>query len=201
MSNDDGLKLASGDALLLVDVQQDFLPGGHLGVPDGDQVVAPLNRALALFDSLGLTVVASRDWHPLNHCSFEPQGGPWPPHCVQHTHGADWAPGLHLPDRTMVILKGDLPTQEAYSGFQGTDLADRLDEAGVRRLFIGGLATDYCVLHSVLDACAQHYQVLVFEDAIRAVDASPGDGDRAIARMHDAGARMIRLQDLIDANR
>ncbi len=196
----DELKLGAGDALVLVDVQQDFLPGGHLGVEQGDRVVAPLNRMIGLFLNQGLPVVATRDWHPLNHCSFHEQGGPWPPHCVQHTHGADWAPELALPDDAWVISKGDTATQEAYSGFQGTDLADRLHRHGVKRLFIGGLATDYCVLQTVLDACAQGFGARVMEDAIRAVDVEAGDADRALEQMRAAGAQLISSQDLADAN-
>lgn len=201
MSLSDELRLQDGDALVLVDVQRDFLPGGHLGVPDGDQVIAPLNSAVRLFQNHDLPVVATRDWHPLNHCSFEPQGGPWPQHCVQHTQGADWAPQLQLPDDVIVISKGDTATQEAYSGFQGTDLADRLHHRQVRRLVIGGLATDYCVLQTVLDARAQGFEALVLKDAIRAVNVSPGDDEKALERMRGAGARLTRSQDLFDANR
>jgi nicotinamidase/pyrazinamidase len=201
MSENDELRLTDGDALVLVDVQQDFLPGGHLGVPEGDQVVEPLNRAVQLFQRRHLPVVASRDWHPLNHCSFEPQGGPWPPHCVQHTHGADWAPDLRLPEETLIVSKGDMATQEAYSGFQGTDLADRLHHRQVSRLIVGGLATDYCVLQTVLDARAQGFEALVLKDAIRAVNVSPGGDENALERMHEAGAQLIRSQDLFDANR
>jgi len=200
MQATDELRLEAGDALLLVDVQQDFLPGGHLGVTDGDQVVAPLNRMIELFRARRLPVVATRDWHPLNHCSFHERGGPWPPHCVQHTHGADWAPELRLPDDALIVSKGDTATQEAYSGFQSTDLADRLHHAGVRRLFVGGLATDYCVLQTVLDACAQGFEAQVLRDAIRAVDVESGDGDRALARMQAAGAKLIGSRDLADAN-
>lgn len=200
MQATDELKLEAGDALLLVDVQQDFLPGGHLGVTDGDQVVAPLNRMIELFGARGLPVVATRDWHPLNHCSFQEKGGPWPPHCIQHTHGADWAPDLALPDNALIISKADTATQEAYSGFQGTDLADRLHHAGVRRLFVGGLATDYCVLQTVLDAGAQGFETRVLEDAIRAVNVEAGDGDRALEQMQAAGAKLIRSRDLANAN-
>ncbi|GGO87157.1 bifunctional pyrazinamidase/nicotinamidase [Marinobacterium nitratireducens] len=196
----DELKLGAGDALVLVDVQQDFLPGGHLGVEEGDRVVPPLNRMIGIFRNHGLPVVATRDWHPLNHCSFREQGGPWPPHCVQHTHGADWAPELALPEDAMIVSKGDTATQEAYSGFQGTDLADRLHRAGVRRLFIGGLATDYCVLQTVLDACAQGFDARVLEDAIRAVGVEAGDADHALQQMRVAGAKLISSQDLADAN-
>lgn len=200
MQASDELKLVPGDALVLVDVQQDFLPGGHLGVADGDQVVAPLNRMVELFRARQLPVVATRDWHPLNHCSFHEQGGPWPPHCVQHTHGADWAPELALPADALIVSKGDAATQEAYSGFEGTDLTDRLHRAGVGRLFVGGLATDYCVLQTVLDARAQGYETLVLQDAIRAVDVEAGDGDRALQQMREAGAQLTRTQDLADAN-
>lgn len=179
----------AGDALILVDVQNDFLPGGALAVPEGDQVVAPLTRLAARFAELGLPVFATRDWHPAHHCSFAPQGGPWPPHCVAATDGAAFAPDLRLPDSSVVISKATETTRDAYSGFQGTTLAVQLAQLGVRRVFVGGLATDYCVLNTVRDALAAGLEVVVLTDAIRAVDVNPGDGDRALAEMIAAGAR------------
>lgn len=176
-----------GDALLVVDVQRDFLPGGALGVPEGDQVIAAMNRYLALFHERELPVIASRDWHPAGHCSFREQGGQWPAHCVADTAGAAFAPDLQLPADTLVISKAATPNEDAYSAFEGTDLATRLRERRVERVFVGGLATDYCVLNTALDARRLGFQVVLLEDAVRAVDLSPGDGKRAVARMREAG--------------
>lgn len=180
-----------GDALLVVDVQRDFLPGGALGVPDGDAVIAPLNRYLDRARRTGALVVASRDWHPADHCSFRAQGGPWPPHCVAGTPGAEIAPELRLPPQAHVIDKGTRPDRDAYSAFQDTGLAHLLRTHGIRRIAVGGLATDYCVLRSVLDALAAGFEVFVLEDAIRAVNVAPDDGDKAKEAMRQAGARLV----------
>ncbi len=185
-----------GDALLLVDVQNDFLPGGALGVPDGDAVVPVLNRYLARFVDAGLPIFATRDWHPAGHCSFVAQGGPWPPHCVQNTPGAEFAPGLNLPHEVSRIAKAIGTDKDSYSGFEGTELAEELRAAGVTRLLVGGLATDYCVLNTVLDGLRENFEVLLLSDAIRAVEMQPGDGDAAIARMTAAGASPITLEAL-----
>lgn len=179
--------LRRGDALLVVDVQNDFLPGGSLAVPDGDAVVPVLNDYLALFAAHQLPVFASRDWHPPDHCSFTAQGGPWPPHCVAGTPGAGFAPDLHLPATVTVISKAAESGADAYSAFAGTNLDASLRAAGVRRLFVGGLATDYCVLHTVEDAL-RDYAVVLLTDAIRAVNMEAGDGERAIADMLRLGA-------------
>ncbi|MCY3698940.1 MAG: isochorismatase family protein [Gemmatimonadetes bacterium] len=177
-----------GDALLVVDVQKDFLPGGALAVPDGDAVIPPLNEALRAFSEARLPIFATRDWHPPDHCSFVEQGGLWPLHCVAGTSGAAFPNSLRLPASAVVISKADDPAAEAYSAFSGTDLADRLADRGVGRVFAGGLATDYCVLRTVLDARAAGLDAVVLDDAVRAVDVETGDGARAIARMRAAGA-------------
>jgi len=177
--------------LIVVDVQNDFLPGGALRVPGGDAVVPVLNRYLEAFARKGLPVFATRDWHPENHCSFKEQGGPWPPHCMASTRGAEFAPGLSLPASVLVISKGTDPEKDAYSGFQGTDLDQSLKSMNIRRLFVGGLATDYCVLSTVKDAVGNGYEVMLLEDAIRAVDVQPGDGKRAIDEMVGLGAHAI----------
>ena len=182
-----------GDALIVVDVQKDFLPGGSLAVPHGDEVVSVLNRYLEIFSSRGLPVYATRDWHPPQHCSFKDQGGPWPPHCVAGSDGAAFADGLRLPAEAVIVSKATAPEKDAYSGFQDTGLARRLHEAGVRRVFVGGLATDYCVLHTVHDALGEGFEVVLLEDAIRAVDIQPGDGERAVKEMLDAGAVPVRI--------
>ncbi|MBM5810700.1 MAG: isochorismatase family protein [Gammaproteobacteria bacterium] len=179
---------APGDALLIVDVQQDFLPGGALAVAGGDAVVAPLNRCAAVFASHGLPVLATRDWHPPDHCSFAARGGPWPPHCVAGTPGAAFAAGLRLPAGAEIISKATGPDADAYSGFQGTELAARLRVHDVRRVLIGGLATDYCVRATALDALAAGFGVVVLADAVRAVDVQAGDGARALAELAARGA-------------
>jgi nicotinamidase/pyrazinamidase len=189
-------QLQRGDVLLVTDIQNDFLPGGSLAVAGGDAVVPVLNRYIDAFVAQGLPVYATRDWHPEGHCSFYPQGGPWPVHCVAGTPGAAFSSLLKLPPDTTVISKATLQHQEAYSSFQGTDLGDRLRAAGIRRLFIGGLTTDYCVLNSVKDARRLGFEVFVLADAIRAVDVQPGDGKRAEEEMASVGARFITLGGL-----
>jgi nicotinamidase/pyrazinamidase len=186
-----------GDALLIVDVQNDFLPGGSLAVADGDAVVPVLNGYIAAFLARDLPIYATRDWHPPDHCSFQAQGGPWPPHCVAGTHGAEFAADLRLPPgRHTVISKATRQDQDAYSGFQGTDLADRLRAQGVRRLFIGGLATDYCVLNTVRDALTHGFTVYLLTDASRAVNVQPDDGDRAITDLCQHGALATILPEI-----
>lgn len=190
MSRENLLRIPrAGDALLVVDVQNDFLPGGSLAVAAGEQVLAPLNRWLARFATAGLPIYASRDWHPRGHCSFHARGGPWPPHCVAGTAGAAFAPTLALPPQTVIVSKGTGDDTEAYSAFAGTALADSLRGRGIGRLFVGGLATEYCVLSTVRDALEQGFHILVLVDAIRPVDA--GDGDAALATMRGLGAVLL----------
>ncbi|MEW6039655.1 MAG: nicotinamidase [Pseudomonadota bacterium] len=191
----DAFRLSPGDALIVVHVQNDFLPGGSLAVPGGDEVIPVLNQYIARFAREGLPVIATRDWHPPDHCSFHAQGGPWPPHCVAGSPGAEFAPGLALPEDVPVVSQAILPEKEAYSSFEGTDLAYILQEIGVRRLFLGGLATDYCVLHTVLDGRRLGFAVVVLEDAVRAVDVEPEDGRRALARMREEGAAFASYKD------
>ena len=182
----------SGDALIIVDVQRDFLPGGALGVPLGDEVVAPLSRCAALFEQRGLPIFATRDWHPPDHCSFRAYGGTWPPHCVAGTPGAEFASGLALPAGARVVSKATDSQADAYSGFQGTDLAAQLRKLGCTRVVLGGLATDYCVLATALDALASGFDVIVLEDAVRGVELQPGDSVRALRQMQAAGALLER---------
>ena len=190
------IRLGARDALLAEDVQNDFLPGGKLAVDAGDAVVPTLNRYLGLAEKLGLPVYASRDWHPREHCSFAAQGGPWPEHCVAGSPGAQFAPGFNLPRDAIVIDKAMNPQLEAYSSFEGTELAALLRRAGVRRLLIGGLATDYCVLNTVRDALANGFEVLLLRDAIKAVNVNPEDGARAENEMQRLGAQMVTFADL-----
>jgi len=180
--------LSAIDALILVDVQNDFLPGGALAVPDGDAVVGPLNRWIERFEQAGAPVFATRDWHPADHCSFKPQGGPWPPHCIAGTPGAAFAAGLRLPAGCQVVAKATRAERDAYSGFDGTGLAPELARRGVRRVWLGGLATDYCVRATALDAIANGFEVHVIVPAVRAVEVQPGDGERALEAMRAAGA-------------
>ncbi len=190
------LVLGPGDALIVVDVQNDFLPGGSLAVPEGDAVVPVLNRYLAVFAAKSLPIYAARDWHPLDHCSFKARGGPWPPHCVAGSAGAAFAPGLKLPPQTTVISKATTADKDAYSGFEGTDLDARLRAQNIRRVFVGGLATDYCVLNTVKDARRFSYEVSLLADAIRAVNVKPDDGRNAAAEMQRLGAHPIDFKAL-----
>jgi nicotinamidase/pyrazinamidase len=179
---------APGNALVIVDVQNDFLPGGSLPVPGGDRVVEPLNRWIDMAMAAGVPVFATRDWHGEHHCSFRERGGPWPPHCVQHTWGAEFAPGLCLPASATIVSKGSDPDRDAYSGFEGTELGRALQVRRVRRVLVGGLATEYCVRNTVRDALARGFEVVLLRDAIRPVDLHPGDGARAEDEMMRRGA-------------
>ena len=181
------------DALIVVDVQRDFCPGGALPVPQGDQVISAINRLLALADWL---TVATRDWHPADHCSFQTQGGIWPPHCVAGTDGAAFHPALDEQRIGHVVSKATTRDAEAYSGFQGTDLAALLASQGVRRAFVCGLATEYCVKATALDARQAGLDVVVIDDAIRGVEVRPGDCAGAIKAMRAAGVEFAREADL-----
>ncbi|HID96014.1 MAG TPA: nicotinamidase [Candidatus Latescibacteria bacterium] len=190
------VKIGPKDALIIVDVQRDFIPGGTLPVPEGDRVVPILNDYKDRFLEAGALICATRDWHPRNHISFKEQGGIWPPHCVQNTQGADFHPALEIPDQARVISKGTEPGQEAYSGFQGTELEESLRRQGVERVFIGGLATDYCVKETVLDAIRLGFRTFILEDAVKGVDVNPGDSERALKEMVGAGAVKVRVLDI-----
>jgi len=183
------------DALVVSDVQRDFLPGGALPVARGDEIVAPLNEIFGAFVAAGCPIFAVRDWHPPDHCSFASRGGPWPPHCVAGTPGAEFAEALRLPPSAVIISKATARNKEAYSAFAGTDLGARLAAAGARRVVVAGLATDYCVVETVLDARAAGFEVVVLVDAVRAIDAEAGDGARALHRMEQAGAELHRGDD------
>jgi len=187
--------IREGDALIVVDVQNDFVPGGTLAVPEGDQVIDPLNRAIRVFQARSIPIFLTRDWHPGNHSSFSASGGPWPPHCVQDTRGAQFVSGLTVDADTTIITKGDVVEPDQYSGFQGVDdsgetLDTCLKNRGITRLFIGGLATDYCVLNTVMDGLKLGYEVYLLTDGIRAVNIRPFDGERAIEQMKDNGATL-----------
>jgi len=180
-------------ALVIVDVQNDFCPGGSLAVAEGDKVVAVLNRHIERFLSAGLPIFATRDWHPANTRHFNTGGGQWPTHCVQDTEGGKFHPDLALPESAVVVSKGVSPDADSYSGFEATDaagagLAERLRGLGVERIFVGGLATDYCVKFTVLDGLKEGFKVTLLEDAIRGVNLRPGDSAQAIDDMVRAGA-------------
>lgn len=190
------MKMGNRAALIVVDVQNDFCPGGALPVPEGDQVVPVLNAYIRLFLRQRAPIYATRDWHPADHVSFKAQGGIWPPHCVQGTRGAEFHQQLTLPGEAAVISKGSDPKEEAYSGFQGTGLGARLKRQGIRRLFIGGLATDYCVKNTVLDALGEGFETALLQDASRGVEVKPGDTEQALSEMARAGAHAVTLSDL-----
>jgi nicotinamidase/pyrazinamidase len=199
------LYTGSMDALLIVDFQNDFTPGGALPVADGDKISEPINSLLDSFD----LVVATRDWHPPDHGSFagvevDParwRGADppsiWPVHCVQETPGAELHPALEQAKVDVVIDKGQDPNSQGYSGFQDTRLAELLRERGVDRLYVTGLATDYCVKNTVLDARRLGFDVTVVEDAIRGVEVNPGDSERALEEMERAGADVTSSQAVL----
>jgi nicotinamidase/pyrazinamidase len=183
-------------ALLLVDVQRDFCPGGALPVARGDEVIGPLNQYMNDAVAHATPIYASRDWHPAITNHFKIYGGDWPVHCVQHTVGAEFHPNLRLPESTIVITKGDTPDTAGYSAFdghtpEGKTFLDDLRSRGIDQLLVGGLATDYCVKHSVLDALSAGLEVRLLQKAIAGVDVQPGDSARAIAEMRDAGAVLV----------
>jgi nicotinamidase/pyrazinamidase len=192
------LVLSPGDALLIADIQRDFLPGGALGVAGGNEIFPVLLNYIQRFESRGLPIFASRDWHPRNHCSFQERGGIWPVHCVAGSAGADPPDDFRLPPDTLIIQKATEPDREAYSGFDGTTLDATLRSAGVRRLFIGGLATDYCVVNTVKDAIRLGYATVLLLDGIRAVNLHPNDGREAEEEMVRLGAVPIRFAHLAD---
>jgi nicotinamidase/pyrazinamidase len=175
-------------ALIIVDFQNDFCPGGALAVPDGDAIAPRLNE-LATSGDYAL-VVATRDWHPPDHGSFAAQGGPWPVHCVAGTPGAELHPALDREPIDVIVDKGQDPATEGYSGFEGTGLETLLREHGIDQVAIGGLATDYCVKNTALDALREGFAVTVDTTAVRGVDVAPGDSERALEELRAAGAIM-----------
>lgn len=190
-------------ALIIVDVQNDFCEGGALGVPEGDKVVPVLNEYARRFHERGWKVLASRDWHPEQSAHFRDGGGPWPRHCVRDTSGAEFHPDLRLPEGTAIISKGVDEEEHGYSCFDGTvdgetPLLDYLRQEGVEHLYVGGLATDYCVKQTVLDGLRQNFQVTLLLDAVRGVDVEEGDSARAVDRMIRAGAKTATLETLME---
>jgi nicotinamidase/pyrazinamidase len=187
-------------ALLIVDVQNDFCEGGALAVPQGDRVVPVLNHFAGRVEAEGGAIYASRDWHAAGSTHFKAFGGAWPVHCVAGTPGASFHPDLRLPPDTVVISKGQEPGRDGYSAFEGVTgsgqpFAAALGSRGVEHLYVGGLATDYCVKHSVLDALKAGFTVTVLIDAIAGVDVHPGDSARALNEMEEAGALFMATED------
>ena len=174
------------DGLIVVDVQNDFCAGGALAVPDGDAVVEPINRLMEQIP----VVVATRDWHPPDHHSFLAQGGPWPPHCVQGSTGAELHPGLDVGRIDAVVDAGYEPDLEGYSGFEETDLEQLLREREVDTVHVAGLALDYCVRATALDARERGFDVILHVDATRAIEAQPGDSERTLEELRQAGVQI-----------
>ncbi|MGA3297143.1 MAG: nicotinamidase [Candidatus Bathyarchaeia archaeon] len=189
------MKIDKHTTLIVVDVQNDFCPGGALAVKGGDQVVPILNQYIKMFTDAKAPIIFTRDWHPSDHSSFKSQGGSWPPHCIQNTEGAKFHSDLLVPPDGEIVSKAD-KQDEAYSFFKGTDLAQKLHQRGIRRLLVGGLATDYCVRETVLDGLKHGFEVYHLDDASRGVNVNPGDSERALSEMVDRGAKQIRLNDL-----
>ncbi len=180
--------LKPGDALIIVDVQNDFCPGGALPIEEGDRVVPVLNEWIAAAVDKALPVYASRDWHPAGHISFDERGGPWPPHCIQDSDGAAFHPDLKLPATTIKVTKGVRFDQDQNSAFDETGLTEQLRRDGIKRVWIGGLARDVCVLATVLDACRVGFDTRVIMDATRPVTTEGGEDARK--QMESAGASL-----------
>ncbi|MFO1101970.1 MAG: isochorismatase family protein [Methylocystis sp.] len=178
------MKLQAGDALIIVDLQRDFCEGGALEIPDADATVPVINGLIAEADAAGVPIFASRDWHPPGHASFRESGGPWPAHCVQSGAGAEFHPDLRLPERVIIVSKGEAPERDQLSAFDATGLADRLRGLGVRRVVIVGLALDVCVLETALDAALEGFETHVWLAGARALTA---EGARdAVKKMRKA---------------
>jgi nicotinamidase/pyrazinamidase len=188
----DRIQITDRDALIVVDPQNDFCPGGSLAVPNGDEIFPIINRSTPRFRH----VLATQDWHPPEHRYFQQYGGPWPFHCLQGTKGAEFHPTLDAGRIQEVVRKGTNPGLDGYSGFAGTDLADRLRRRNVQRVFVAGLATDYCVKATAIEAVGEGFETYVLTDAIRPVELVAGDGARALEAMAGAGVRLITTEDL-----
>lgn len=191
--------IVNSDALLITGIQKDFLKGGSLPVEGADELIPVLNAYIKRFADAKAHVFASRDWHPSNHISFKAQGGPWPPHCVQDTEGAKFSPDLKMSPVIVIISKATNPEHESYSVFDGTSFAHELKMCEAKRLFVCGLATDYCVVNTVLDARKLGYETVVLTDATMGINVEIGDVDRAFAMMLKAGAAQATNEDFPDA--
>lgn len=182
----------ASDALIIVDLQNDFCAGGTLAVPGGEELAKPLNELMKSFP----WIVTTQDWHPADHCSFTTQNGPWPPHCIQNTWGAALHPDLQIERVAVKILKGRNREHDAYSGFQGTPLTEELRARQIRRVYVAGLATDYCVKHTVLDALQSGFEAFLVTDLVRAVNLHVLDGVKALNKVKQAGGRLIKASEV-----
>jgi len=179
------------DALLIIDVQNDFCPGGTMGVRAGDEVAATMNNLAEVFSSVGAAVFTTQDWHPSEHSSFTSKCGRWPAHCIQGTKGAERHPYLKPPQGSHFVKKGASVDKDAYSGFVDSDLAQQLNQIGICRVFVGGIATDYGVLNTVIDALELGFETYVLTDAVASIDVEPNDGLRALHLMEGSGATLV----------
>ncbi|WP_456321126.1 nicotinamidase [Palaeococcus sp. (in: euryarchaeotes)] len=175
------------EALIVVDMQRDFMPGGALPVPEGDRIIPKVNEYIKTFKEKGALIIATRDWHPPNHMSFKEYGGIWPPHCIQNTEGAEFV--VKLPEDAIIISKADKPDKEAYSGFQDTNLAELLRERGIKKVYICGVATEYCVKATALDALREGFEVYLLKDAIKGIKKE--DEEDALKELEEEGAKII----------
>ncbi len=175
------------EALIVVDMQRDFMPGGALPVPEGDRIIPRCNEYIRAFMGRGALIVATRDWHPENHISFREQGGPWPRHCVRGTEGAEFV--VELPADVVIISKATEPDREAYSGFEGTKLAEILKKRGVKRVYICGVATEYCVKATALDAVKHGFETYLLRDAVKGINEE--DEERALRELESAGVSIL----------
>ena len=185
-------------ALVLVDIQNDFLPGGSLAVRGGDSIIGNVNALVKEFSGKGRLVVLTRDWHPSDHWSFAENGGRWPDHCVQDTKGAEFSPDLLVPENAVIISKGTDPKKEAYSGFEGTDLLEVLNRNGAKKLVVCGLATDYCVKGTAEDALRFGFETFVVLDCVKGVDANAGDSERALEHLKSLGSRNMTSKEMLN---
>ncbi len=176
------------EALIVVDMQRDFMPGGALPVPEGDKIISKCNEYIKKFKERGALIVATRDWHPENHVSFREQGGPWPKHCVQNTPGAEFV--VNLPRDAIIVSKANREDMEAYSGFEGTNLAEILRDKGVKKVYICGVATEYCVKATALDAIKHGFEVYLLGDAIKGI--TPEDEKKALRELKESGVRLLK---------
>ncbi|MFQ5969847.1 MAG: isochorismatase family protein [Nitrososphaerales archaeon] len=188
------IKLDGSCALIIVDMQNDFMPTGRIPVPDADKIVPVLNKYVEIFLSNKLRIFATRDWHPPNHISFKQRGGFWPMHCVKDTTGADFQNDLKIPRSITIISKGSEADKEAYSGFEGTDLARKLEQNSIERILVGGVATDYCVKNTVLDALRLGLNCILLEDAVKGIR----NGEEALKEMLSKGANITSIDKVED---
>ncbi|ACS90721.1 nicotinamidase [Thermococcus sibiricus] len=180
------------EALVIVDMQRDFMPGGALPVPEGDKIIPTIEELIKQFKRKDALIVATRDWHPHNHISFRERGGPWPKHCVQNTNGAEIV--VKLPDDVIIISKADEPDKEAYSGFEGTNLAEILKEKGVKKVYICGVATEYCVRATALDALKHDFEVYLVKNAVKGI--RPEDEEKVLRELKEKGVEIVSSTEL-----